>query len=58
MVLKKDRQNAILAIISKRAIETQEELTEELRKHGYIATQSTVSRDIRELKIVKISVDN
>ena len=57
-VLKKDRQNAILAIISKNTIETQEELTEELRKHGYIATQSTISRDIKELKIVKISVDN
>ena len=56
--LKKDRQNAILAIISKKAIETQEELTEELRKHGYIATQSTISRDIKELKIVKIAVDN
>lgn len=56
--LKKDRQNAILAIISKNNIETQEELTEELRKHGYIATQSTISRDIKELKIVKIAVDN
>lgn len=56
--LKKDRQNAILAIISRNAIETQEELTEELRKHGYTATQSTISRDIKELKIVKISVDN
>lgn len=56
--MKKDRQNAILAIISRNAIETQEELTEELRKHGYTATQSTISRDIKELKIVKISVDN
>ena len=56
--LKKDRQNAILAIISKNAIETQEDLTNELRKHGYTATQSTISRDIKELKIVKIAVDN
>ncbi len=56
--MKKDRQNAILAIISKNEIETQEELTEELRKHGYTATQSTISRDIKELKIVKIAVDN
>jgi transcriptional regulator of arginine metabolism len=56
--MKKDRQNAIITIINQKNIETQEELTEELRRHGYVATQSTISRDIKELKIVKIAVDN
>ena len=51
--MKKERQNAIIALISKKDIETQEELTEELQKMGYLATQSTVSRDIKELRIVK-----
>ncbi len=55
--MKKKRQNAILAIISKKDIETQDELTEELHKLGYAVTQSTVSRDIKELKIVKIAAD-
>jgi len=56
--MKKDRQNAIITIINKKNIETQEELAEELQRHGYIATQSTISRDIKELKIVKIAIDN
>lgn len=55
--MKKARQNAIIAIITKKNIETQEELTEELHKLGYAVTQSTVSRDIKELKIVKIASD-
>ena len=50
--MKKERQNAIIALISKKDIETQEELTEELQKLGFLATQSTVSRDIKELRIV------
>lgn len=55
--MKKERQNAIIALISKKDIETQEELTEELQKLGYLATQSTVSRDIKELRIVKVASD-
>lgn len=55
--MKKERQNAIVALINKKDIETQEELTEELQKLGYLATQSTVSRDIKELRIVKIASD-
>ena len=55
--MKKQRQNAIIAIITKKDIETQEELTDELRNLGYIATQSTISRDIKELKIVKVASD-
>lgn len=55
--MKKERQNAIISIITKKDIETQEELTAELQKLGYAVTQSTVSRDIKELKIVKQAVD-
>ena len=55
--MKKQRHNAIIAIITKKDIETQEELTDELRNLGYIATQSTISRDIKELKIVKVASD-
>ncbi len=55
--MKKERQNAIIAIISQMNIETQEELTAELVRRGFAVTQSTVSRDIKELKIVKISFD-
>ncbi len=53
--MKKERQNAIIAIITKKDIETQEALTEELQKLGYYVTQSTISRDIKELKIIKVS---
>ena len=41
------RQNAILALVSEYEIQTQEELSEKLRKMGYEVTQATVSRDIK-----------
>ncbi|MGN1098340.1 MAG: arginine repressor [Clostridia bacterium] len=47
------RQNAILQLIGENTIETQQELTEALRDMGYDVTQATVSRDIKELRIVK-----
>ena len=47
------RQNAILQLISENNIETQQELTDALCKIGYDVTQATVSRDIKELRIVK-----
>lgn len=47
------RQNAILQLIGENNIETQQELTEALCKIGYDVTQATVSRDIKELRIVK-----
>lgn len=47
------RQNAILKLIGENNIETQQELTEALCKIGYDVTQATVSRDIKELRIVK-----
>ena len=51
--MKNSRQEKILELISEREIETQEELSELLRKSGYNVTQATVSRDIRELQLVK-----
>lgn len=51
--MKKRRQAKILEIISNYEIETQEELQAELLKAGYEVTQATISRDIKELRLVK-----
>ena len=51
--MKDQRQRMILRLIKENEIETQEELTNELARHGLSAAQATVSRDIRELKLVK-----
>ena len=51
------RQNKLLELISENEIETQEELVGELQKAGFDVTQATVSRDIKELGLVKISTD-
>lgn len=53
-----ERQNAILKLINERSIETQYELTEALRDLGYEVTQATVSRDIKELRLVKRQTEN
>ncbi|MGN0370897.1 MAG: arginine repressor [Butyrivibrio sp.] len=55
--MKLDRHTKIIEIIQKNDIETQEELASALNKAGYNVTQATVSRDIRELKLTKMSVD-
>ncbi len=55
--MKSNRQEKILEIISKNNIETQEELIEALKKEGFVATQATASRDIRQLKLLKVMVD-
>ena len=47
------RQNKILEIIRTNDVETQEQLLSLLRDAGYSVTQATVSRDIRELQLVK-----
>ena len=47
------RQAKILEIVSTRDVETQEQLLQELQDAGFYCTQATVSRDIRELRIVK-----
>lgn len=51
--MKTKRQNEILRIISSKDIDTQEELASSLRDLGYKVTQATVSRDIRELRLIK-----
>ena len=53
--MKTSRQEEILQIIEENEIETQEELANLLRQRGYKVTQATVSRDIKELRLIKIS---
>lgn len=52
--MKYDRQALILKIIEEKDIETQEELANELRDYGMDITQATISRDIKELRLVKV----
>lgn len=52
--MKGKRQEAILELVKKYEIETQEELAEKLGSAGFAVTQATISRDIRELKLTKI----
>ena len=51
--MKSNRQNVILSIIAKQDIETQNHLLEALEKHGIQTTQATLSRDIRDMRLVK-----
>lgn len=52
--MKNARQTMILSLISQYAIETQEELARMLEQNGIKVTQATVSRDIKELRLIKI----
>lgn len=52
--MKSSRHKKILEIIVEKDIETQEELSEELKKNGFDVTQATVSRDIKILKLAKV----
>jgi len=54
--MKTRRQTKILELIKKYEIETQEDLSAYLEQEGYQVTQATVSRDIRELKLTKVSL--
>ena len=56
--MKTVRQVAILDIIEKQDVETQEELAEALRVRGIKVTQATVSRDIKELRLLKVLSEN
>lgn len=56
--MKQKRQQQILKIISERDIKTQQELTEGLEAAGFVVTQATVSRDIKELGLIKISLSD
>lgn len=56
--MKRERHEVVVDLINKYDIETQEELAAYLRQEGFDVTQATVSRDIRELKLSKISAGN
>ena len=56
--MKRARHKMILELIEKMPIDRQEELMNQLRAHGFDVTQATVSRDIRELRLVKASTDD
>ncbi len=53
--MKRNRQEKMLELISRYEIDTQDELITYLRESGFDVTQATVSRDIRELKIAKMT---
>ncbi|MDE2482878.1 MAG: arginine repressor [bacterium] len=54
--MKDRRQRAILTLVATRPIHSQEELAALLEAQGYSATQATVSRDIKELGLVKVPI--
>lgn len=56
--MKTQRQAKILDIIENIDVETQEQLLEELKKNGFNSTQATISRDIKELRMIKELTSN
>jgi transcriptional regulator of arginine metabolism len=56
--MKGQRHVKIREIITNHEIETQDELVDSLRNAGYNVTQATVSRDIKELHLMKIALDD
>ena len=55
--MKVSRHAKIIELISQYDIETQEELARRLNDAGFKVTQSTVSRDIRDMKLMKVPID-
>lgn len=56
MYTKKQRHTKILELIKTEAIERQEDIAKKLNTLGYMVTQATVSRDIRDLNLIKQSI--
>ena len=56
--MKSNRHQKIIELVDNFEIETQEELADRLREEGFQVTQATVSRDIRALKLSKVSCGN
>ena len=56
--MKTKRQALIRVIVEEQSIQTQEELAEALRAHGMVVTQATVSRDIKEMHLLKVLSDD
>ncbi len=54
-MLKSARHAKILELIKEKEIETQEELCAELNALNYVVTQATISRDIRDLRLLKVA---
>lgn len=54
--MKNRRQRRILEIVSSETIGTQKELAERLQQEGFETTQATISRDIKELLLVKVNI--
>lgn len=55
---KQDRQATILEVVGAHAVESQEELRRLLRQRGWDVTQATLSRDLRELRLVRVPTDD
>ncbi len=55
--MKRYRQSAIIELVAHQAIRSQDDLGQRLRSRGFHATQATISRDIKELQLVKRAVD-
>ena len=55
--MKKYRQSAILDLVTQRSVGSQDELRRKLRDRGFHATQATISRDIKDLGLVKRAAD-
>ena len=53
--MKRARQAEILKIIQSVDVETQEQLLDELKRRGFASTQATISRDIKELRLIKVA---
>jgi len=56
--MKIERQTKILQLISERVVETQDELARLLTNQGFEVTQATISRDIRDLKLTKVVLND
>ena len=56
--MKAKRQALIREIVEAQSIQTQEELAEALRARGMVVTQATVSRDIREMHLLKVLAED
>ena len=56
--MKAKRQALIREIVENQSIQTQEELADALRQHGMVVTQATVSRDIKELHLLKVLAED
>ncbi len=53
--MKRRRQNRILELIRDNCVETQDDLLNMLSEDGYVVTQATISRDIKDLHLIKVS---